>query len=280
MVTRLPLPEICSLALMDAVVVERANGRNAAYFNGISGEWRSRIETYIAQCGNPEFVPKWPAIHIYRTRFHTLYNSPQEHHSQYPVLKGLRDRKFQFCPSCGEEGSPSTIDHYLPKEDYPHFSVTPVNLTPMCDACQSAKGQETLDENGRRIFLHPYFDEFLTSQVVRLTIGRPFNAPEDFALEPMEDLDPNIAGLVWRHIRGLNMVERYGAFFRDEYMRLLRLSQDARDLGLDIAEDIPRFLRLHRRKAVNLWPHLFYAAVVADAELIEHLRNGDLPENL
>lgn len=280
MVTKLPLPEACSLALMDAVVAERANGPNANYFNGISAEWRSRIETYIAEHGNPESVPNWPAIHIHRKRFHTLYKTPKEHHSQYPILKGLRDRKFQFCPSCGEEGSPSTIDHYLPKEVYPHFSVTPVNLTPMCDACQTAKGEKTLDENGHRIFLHPYFDEFLTSQVVRLTIGRPFNAPEDFALEPVEDLDLDLAALVRRHIRGLHMEERYGAFFRDEYMRLLHLSQEARDQGLDIAEDIPRFLRLHRKKAVNLWPHIFYSAVMADEELIKHLRHGDLPENL
>lgn len=280
MVTKLPLPENCSLALMDSIVAERANGRNADYFAGISAEWRRRIENYIVEAGNPETVPNWPDIHVHRTRFHTLYKSPQEHHSQYPILKGLRDRRYQFCPSCGEEGSPSTIDHYLPKENYPHFSVTPVNLTPMCDACQTAKGEETLDDYGRRIFLHPYFDEFLNSQVVRLTIGRPFRAPEDFALEPVEGLDPASAGLVRRHIRGLNMDERYGAFFRDEYLRLLRLSQEARDEGLDIAQDIPTFLRLYRKKAVNLWPHIFYTAVAADDELIEYLRNGELPENL
>lgn len=280
MVTKLPLPETCSLDLMDAIVEDRANGPNANYFKDLSAEWRSRIETYIAEHGNPESVPNWPAINSHRTRFHTLYNSPKEHHSQYPILKDLRDRRYQFCPSCGEEGSPSTIDHYLPKEKYPEFSVTPVNMTPMCDACQTAKGQKTLDENGRRIFLHPYYDEFLSSQVVRLTIGRPFSAPEDFALEPVESLDADLAGLVRRHICELHMDKRYGAFFRDEYMRLLRLSQEARDLGLDIAEDIPTYRRLYRKKAVNLWPHIFYTAVAADDELIEYLRNGDLPENL
>jgi hypothetical protein len=280
MVTKLPFPETCSLTLMDAIVAERGHGRNAAFFSGISAEWRSRIETYIAEAGNPETVPNWPAIHDHRTRFHTLYNTPQEHHSQYPILRGLRDRRYQFCPSCGEEGSPSTIDHYLPKENYPHFSVTPVNLTPMCDACQTAKGEKALDSNGRRIFLHPYFDEFLESQVIRLTIGRPFNAPKDFSLEPTADLDPTLADLVRRHIHGLHMDERYGAFFRDEYIRLLRLSQVARDEGLDIAHDIPAFVRLYRGKAVNLWPHVFYTAVAADDELIEYLRNGDLPENL
>lgn len=280
MVTKLPLPETCSLALMDAVVAERANGPNANYFNSISAEWRVRIEAYIAECGNPELIPAWPAILIHSTRFHTLYKTPQKHHSQYPVLKGLRNRKLQFCPSCGEEGSPSTIDHYLPQGRYPHFSVTPANLTPMCDACQTAKGEETLDENGHRMFLHPYFDEFLNAQVLRLTIGRPFNAPEDFSLAPVEDLDPDVAALIRRHIHGLHIEERYGAFFRDEYMRLLHLSKEARDLEIDIAEDIPRFLRLYSKKAANIWPHIFYAGVIADEELVQYLRNGDLPENL
>lgn len=280
MVTKLPLPETCSIALVDAVIAERANGPNAGYFNGISAEWRSRIEVYIEEHGNPESVPKWPAIHMHRTRFHTLYNSPQENHSQYSVLKGLRDRKLQFCPSCGEEGSPSTIDHYLPKEDYPHFSVTPANLTPMCDACQTAKGQKTVNEDGRRIFLHPYFDDFLISQVLQLTIGRPFNAPEDFALEPFCDLEPELAALVGRHIHDLQMEERYGAFFRDEYLRLLHLSQEYREMGLDIVEHIPVFQRLYRKKSINLWPHIFYTSVLADQELLDYLRNGDLPEYL
>lgn len=280
MVTRLPLPETCSLALMDAVVAERANGRNAQYFTSIAAEWRRRIENYIEERGNPETVPTWPAINASRTRFQTLYNTPQVHHSQYSVIKGLRDRKLQFCPSCGEEGSPSTIDHYLPKEKYPHFSVTPANLTPMCDACQTSKGVKTLDDEDRRIFLHPYFDEFLTAQVLRLTIGRPLNAPEDFALEPVVGLDPQLSALVRRHIDGLGMQERYGAFFRDEYMRLLRLAQDSRDLELDIGDEIPSFQRLYRNKAANLWPHIFYTAVLADHELVEYLRHGELPGNM
>ncbi len=280
MVTRLPLPETCSLELADAILNERAKGRNADYFKNIYEEWRKRIEVYLADHGNPETVPRWPAINENSTPLLTLYKAPKQQNSQYPVLKSIRNGKLQFCPSCGEEGSPRTIDHYLPKEIYPHFCVTPANLTPMCDACQTAKGTKTLDKHGRRIFLHPYFDDFLTSQVVRLIVGRPFNAPEDFELVPIDDLEPAQAALVWRHIDGLNMQERYGAFFRDEYIRLLHLSQEARDQGLDIVDDIPVFLRLHRKKALNLWPYIFYTAVMADNELLDYLRKGDLPEHI
>ncbi|HWU03156.1 MAG TPA: hypothetical protein VN222_10490 [Novosphingobium sp.] len=280
MVTRLPIPEACSLDLVDNVVLERANGRNAAYFNGLAVEWRQRVEHYLAQRGNPETVPNWPAIMANRTRFLTLYNSPAEVSSQAPILKQLRDRKLRFCPACGEEGTPNTLDHYLPKDGYPHFAITPVNLAPMCDICQSAKGTETVDEDGHRIFLHPYYDEFLTAQVIRLVIGRPFKAPQNFVLRPDLDLPDDLAALVQRHIRGLELESRYGIFFREEYLRLLRLTQEARAAGRDIREDIPTFKRMHEMRAPNLWPHIFFSAVVDDAELLEYLANGELPEFL
>lgn len=280
MVAHLPVPQSCSLALIDAVVAERAGGPNAAYFNGLAPEWRQRVEQYLLEKGDPETIPTWPEIMETRKRFLTLYNNPQEGSSQGAVLKNLRDRKLQFCPACGEEGTPNTLDHYLPKQDFPHFSITPANLVPMCDTCQLFKGAETVDKDGKRVFLHPYYDDFLAAQVVRLIIGRPFKAPEDFILEADLDLPEDLCKLVQRHISGLELQRRYGAFFRDEYVRLLRLTQETREAGRDIRDDIPTFKRLHELKAVNLWPHVFYSAVADDEELLEYLGKGELPDFL
>lgn len=277
MVAKLPLPQPCSVALVGTVVQERANGPNSQYFSDLEAEWRQRVEQYLALRGNPETVPNWPDILENRTRFLTLYDSPAEDSVQFPILNGLRERKLRYCPSCGEEGTPNTIDHYLPKRAYPHFAITPANLTPMCDICQGIKGVQTLDDEGRRIYLHPYYDDFLVVQVLRLTIGRPLNAPEDFTLEPDADLDDDEMELVQRHIDGLELERRYGVFFRDEYMRLLHLATEAREAGTDIREDIPKFKRLHELRAANVWPHLFYAAVLEDQELLDYLAEGDLP---
>ncbi len=277
MVARLPLPQPCSIALVGTVVQERANGPNAQYFAELQEEWRQRVEQYLAMRGNPETVPDWPAIMNNRTRFLTLYDSPGPASVQLPVLDGLRDRKLRYCPSCGEEGTPNTLDHYLPKTAFPHFAITPVNLTPMCDICQGIKGTRTLDQEGRRLYLHPYYDDFLAAQVLRLTIGRPLNAPEDFTLGPDPDLDDGLKELVRRHIEGLELERRYGAFFRDEYMRLLHLATEAREAGTDIRDDIPRFKRLHELRAANVWPHLFYAAVLEDQELLDYLAEDELP---
>ncbi|NHN89990.1 hypothetical protein [Acetobacter conturbans] len=280
MVTHLRQPEACSIALIDAIVAERASGRNATFFNGLAAEWRQRIEYYIAEHGNPETVPTWSKATDRRTPFLTLYNTPRENSSQLSMLTQLRDRTLRFCPSCGEEGTPNTLDHYLPKEQFPHFAITPLNLTPMCDICQGAKGTKTTDESGRRMFLHPYYDDFLASQVVHLTIGHPFSAPKEFFLKPSPDLPNELFELVDRHIKGLEMECRYGKFFRDEYIRLLRLSQEARDAGDDVRKDIQKFKRMHEMRAVNLWPHIFYAAVVKNQELLDYLANGDLPAML
>ncbi len=278
MVAKLPLPGPCSVALVKAVVLERSNGVNAQYFRDIEAEWRERVEQYLANRGNPETIVDWPDILINKTRFLTLYETPAEHSAQYQILKELRERKLRYCPSCGEEGTPNTLDHYLPKSDFPHFAIIPANLTPMCDICQGIKGEQTLNAAKRRIYLHPYYDDFLAAQVLRLTIGLPYNAPEDFSLEPDPKLPGHLFALVQRHIDGLELQRRYGAFFRDEYMRLLHLATEARETDTDIREDIPKFKRLHQLRAANVWPHLFYAAVLEDAGLLEYLAEGELPQ--
>jgi hypothetical protein len=62
------------------------------------------------------------------------------------------------CPFCGISES-ATLDHYLPKEDHPVYSVYSQNLVPSCCLCNNRKRQLVVDQVTRvRLFLHPYFD--------------------------------------------------------------------------------------------------------------------------
>lgn len=62
------------------------------------------------------------------------------------------------CPFCGISES-STLDHYLPKERYPEFSVFPKNLVPSCALCNTRKRDRILNEETNvRMFLHPCYD--------------------------------------------------------------------------------------------------------------------------
>jgi 5-methylcytosine-specific restriction endonuclease McrA len=278
MVIRLTRPDVDDVDLIRQVVAQRQNGNNRGYFSRIEEDWKQRVREYLAHSGNPEAVARWQAAVRFKTRFLTLYNSPQEGAVQKPILQKLRERTIQYCPACGEDGTPNTLDHYLPKNDYPDFAITASNLFPMCDTCQGWKLEQTLDEHGRRRFLHPYFDEFLDQQVLCLEIGRPFSAPRSMELLPCPDLPQRVKDIVSRHIDALGIVNRYSHFFRDEYVRLLRSAADIREEGLDIQQQIRIFRNRARRKAINSWGHIFYDSVLRNGELLRHLQTAELPE--
>lgn len=61
------------------------------------------------------------------------------------------------CPFCGGIGRPKSLDHYLPKANYPQFSVLPQNLVPACRDCNTGKSNDLAQEPGQQP-IHPYFD--------------------------------------------------------------------------------------------------------------------------
>lgn len=63
------------------------------------------------------------------------------------------------CPFCGLSET-STLDHYLPKEKYPEFSVFPSNLVPACGVCNTRKKDRILVHGTDvQMFLHPCYDQ-------------------------------------------------------------------------------------------------------------------------
>src|SRR5690606_12126804 len=103
-----------------------------------------------------------------------------------------------------------------PQETFPEFAITPANLSPMCDACQTEKGTATTDDHGQRYFIHPYFDDFARQQVISVTFLPPFNEP-GIDVEAHPDLEGNDFALADRHLKKLDIPQRYHHFFRHEY---------------------------------------------------------------
>jgi hypothetical protein len=272
----LTAPEMCSLQLVDDIVAERQGGKNAGFFAGVAQSWRDRIQAYIDAAGSPALVSVWPDIEQKRNSFLNLYLSPAEGSVQGVMLASLRDHDLSLCPACGEPGAPNTLDHYLPKGKYPHFCVTPYNLFPMCDACQTEKGEKTGDVANPRFFLHPYFDAFVANQVLELSIWPPFDTPT-FDLRPIAALPAPQATLVITHVRELGIIPRYARFFRNEYQRLLRSVAHLRAADLNVSEHLESFRDLAATPTTNAWNHVFYAAVLANPDLLEHLSDGELP---
>jgi hypothetical protein len=276
---RLPMPAFDSVGLVAQVVAERQGGVNRNFFNTIEAEWTQRVQHYLESQGSPHAVHPWAAVQGRRSTFLNLYLSPVEGSVQDGVLKALRAHGLTICPSCGEPGRPNTLDHYLPKGGYPHFCITPVNLFPMCDACQKAKGEKTGDDHSPRFFIHPYFDTFVAEQVLRLEIAGPFDAP-GFQLVVVEDLSDDDKALVRSHVRELEIEQRYAKFFRDTYRRLLRLVGAMRESGQDVHGSLATFRIGVAHPTANGWEHVFYDAVLETPALLDYLMNADLPQYL
>lgn len=275
----LPGPAMCSLQLVNDIVAERQGGKNAEFFSGIATEWRNRVQFYINAAGSPTAVQTWPDIKHKKNSFLNLYLSPTEGSVQGAMLDAMRAHDLMLCPACGEPGAPNTLDHYLPKGKYPHFCVTPYNLFPMCDGCQTNKKEKTGDTTNPRFFLHPYFDVFIASQVLELSIHPPFETPT-FDLGTVAGLTPEQTSLVNRHTQELKIVSRYARFFRNEYQRLLRLTHSIRDTGQDVEASLSSFREANKTPTKNGWQHVFYAAILVNTNLLEFLKEGDLPDYL
>ena len=61
------------------------------------------------------------------------------------------------CPYCGGVGVVGTLDHFLPKAQFPTYSVLPLNLVPACRDCNSGMGRNFLIDPNLQP-LHPYID--------------------------------------------------------------------------------------------------------------------------
>lgn len=278
MVTRLLCPNTDDDSYIDSLVAQGLKGSDSAFFQEIKIDWKARVNGYVAACGDPGVVKPWREIAAKKKVLESLYSSqPPICSFQRPILDSLRTKVLQFCPACGEDGTPNTLDHYLPKNKYPEFSVISRNLFPMCDICQGKKGSKTVNEANQRFFLHPYFDDFTALSVVRLVIGRPFDSPRSFAIQPHPVLTVDQSALISRHLKELGISSRYEHFFKTEYTRLKRLVSRAREKGQDVRERIAEFHEYALDKSTNSWGAIFYQGVLDDADLMVFLEHGPLP---
>ncbi len=280
MVVKLKIPTLVSNenAYIDDIVAQRTREPNKTYFSKYSDNWKLRIKEYLDNLGDPTSIDDSIITATEdKNKFINLYSSKNNKSVQKPVIDKLRERKLQFCPSCGEDGTPNTLDHYLPKIPFPEYSIFSKNLFPMCDICQGEKGVKTLNGNGEKIFIHPYFDDFADNQIIKLLISPPYKSPINFKITAYSNLTVEQQDLVNRHITELNMHKRYSTYFKGEYMRLLKLISGIRDKDGNVIDTINNFHDMALTKSTNTWGHIFYSGVLANKNLLHYLANENLP---
>lgn len=98
--------------------------------------------------------------------FITLTKKALINYYEYRILQKENGRMFydklilsapdNICPYCTIK-TVKTIDHFLPKSEYPCLSITPTNLIPCCRDCNTEKKISFPIDHDTQTF-HPYFD--------------------------------------------------------------------------------------------------------------------------
>lgn len=80
------------------------------------------------------------------------------------------------CPLCGERYI-TELDHYVPREIYPEFSIHCLNLIPLCHDCNHQKGSKWLNRAGERLIFNAYFDAPTTQFLFKVKVNFANNFP-------------------------------------------------------------------------------------------------------
>jgi hypothetical protein len=276
-----------SLLILEKVIKERRTYQPyQAFFDSIKPALIEQFSKYIKHSGDPriispldllDFTDNEACAEARKITLIGLY-TPQDHQTPYQILARMRhDNDLLFCPCCGEDGAPGTLDHYLPKDVFPELAICLANLTPMCDRCQREKSTKYISDSGYKTFIHPYFD-IIDECFFHLDIKPPFNSPSNFELSIVR-CGPLLVRVLLSHIIGIKFPERLVRYCEKKHMHLLKLiAKERKDGNPEPAKKIIKFfLMQEEEKAPNAWGAIYYRSVLESPKLLEHLDNGKLP---
>lgn len=275
---RLTLPEytsmqsysLCLTSVLDLDLKER--------LNGVSGFIEGVSNTYVdqARLGNVYSIPplKHPKgedpIVVADVRKSELLKLYGYHMVDRQPGRGLYDvilvSANEQCPFCGGIGRPKSLDHYLPKANYPQYAVLPQNLVPCCRDCNTEKSNAlaaTEDEQS----IHPYFDDdkFFLEQWVFAKVNLTYPCSLEYFSQPPNEWSDVEKNRVSNHFRDFNIGSRYSVQAADELSALVDLRRGyLSDISVD---EFSRYLASVSSSVSyfsNHWKKVMYQALAED----------------
>lgn len=98
-------------------------------------------------------LSKIKLINLYENNFRNKDKPARRYYDEILVSSGER------CPFCGDIGHTKNLDHFLPKANFPEFSVMPLNLVPSCRDCNMGEKGQNYATTEEEQAIHPYLDK-------------------------------------------------------------------------------------------------------------------------
>ncbi len=124
------------------------------------------------------------------------------------IFNTLGDIGKSYCPYC-LISEPRTMDHYLPKELFPEFSVLPINLIPCCFDCNNTRGKKWLTGSIRNT-INAYFDAIENKRFLYASFDVKDEIPQViFSLKNEEGIPSYIFEIIKNHFDTFKLQARY-----------------------------------------------------------------------
>jgi hypothetical protein len=172
-------------------------------------------------------------------------------------------------PLCGQRDV-KTLDHYLPKDDFPELAVFPGNLTPSCFGCNHAKLNYRAEEADDRLF-HPYFDDWSEYRLLRATVNVGARVTTSYAIRTPPGVEIEIVHRARRHFEELALgalYEEHAAVDLVERKEMFRSTFEA-DGANGLKAELEREAQSRSRFNRNSWQSALYRALSQSDEFCD-----------
>lgn len=199
-----------------------------------------------------------------KTNLLSLYSSQRK--SLVLLKKELTTNEFNQrindCPNCTIE-TVASLDHYIPKDEFPEFSVNPLNLFPCCSTCNSKKN-EYWKKNQNLLFLNLYSHFIPDKQYLFVNVVSKTEFL--FEIKNVHNIDVNLFKVIESHYSKLNLQERFRENSDKEISELDILISTFKKIIYDdkkLQNEIQNhFLEKEARDGINNWKIVLIKAMV------------------
>jgi hypothetical protein len=136
------------------------------------------------------------------------------------ILNVLNPTHADHCLYCGI-GEIDQIDHYLPQEHFPEYSILHKNLIPICGKCNEIKGDHIAGSDNKD-FLHLIYDMLPIESIFKCVITYDSGLPQvDFSVIPKFN-----SGIVGMHFSTLSLKPRIEKKSVQYFLQIKALSEE------------------------------------------------------
>lgn len=228
---------------------------------------KSRIYDEKAMCGSLSDITAHNLLEsgatkedmkkLYETKFVPKHENGRQY---YDSIKLLAPNKR--CPYCAQRNV-STLDHYLPKSQYPTYAVTAYNLVPSCSDCNTEKQDEVFNNREEEV-IHPYYDDFTDEKWIFAEMIEGENIAFEFKVKCPEEWDETKKRRAENHFRKFKLNDLYKPYAAEEYIACFSRIKRAylsggRELAIErLKEDIEDKDKIR----LNTWQSAMYQAII------------------